>query len=196
MKTYWGVDPHFLDPCHFTPMERAPPTQWTRQPDWTIWNSWPYHDSNSDPSVVQPIDSRCTDCTTAWAWTRVNTNMFFKQFYSQFVLMLFSCIYSVHTVHLVVWELLQVEKHLPHRVIHYHQNEVKSVRIVPLLASQRGFAAIDISRWCNSDNYAIYLPNKFNVQINKHLLYNHSFILIILPNELEGLRTYFSYILV
>jgi hypothetical protein len=31
---------------------------------WTIWrreNSWPYRDSNSDPSVVQPVASRYTD---------------------------------------------------------------------------------------------------------------------------------------
>jgi hypothetical protein len=31
---------------------------------WTSWrgeNSWPYRDSNSDPSIVQPVASRYTD---------------------------------------------------------------------------------------------------------------------------------------
>jgi hypothetical protein len=33
---------------------------------WTTWrreNSWPYRDSNSDLSAVQPVASRYTDCT-------------------------------------------------------------------------------------------------------------------------------------
>jgi hypothetical protein len=30
---------------------------------WRRENSWPYWDSNSDPSVVQPVDSRYTDYT-------------------------------------------------------------------------------------------------------------------------------------
>jgi hypothetical protein len=37
---------------------------WTSEPVWTIWrrkNSWPYRDSNSDPSVVQPVASRYTN---------------------------------------------------------------------------------------------------------------------------------------
>jgi hypothetical protein len=37
---------------------------WTSEPVWTIWrreNSWPDRDSNSDPSVVQPVASRYTD---------------------------------------------------------------------------------------------------------------------------------------
>jgi hypothetical protein len=41
---------------------------WTPEPVWTIWkseNSWPYRDSNSDPSIVHPIASRYTDCATA-----------------------------------------------------------------------------------------------------------------------------------
>jgi hypothetical protein len=40
---------------------------WTPKPVWTIWrseNSWPYRDTNSYPSVVQPEASRYTDCTT------------------------------------------------------------------------------------------------------------------------------------
>jgi hypothetical protein len=38
--------------------------RWTSEPVWTIWkreNSWPYRDSNSDLSVVQPVASRYTD---------------------------------------------------------------------------------------------------------------------------------------
>jgi hypothetical protein len=41
---------------------------WTPQPIWTVWiseNSTPYQDSNSDPSVVQPISSCHTDCSSA-----------------------------------------------------------------------------------------------------------------------------------
>jgi hypothetical protein len=37
---------------------------WTAEPVWTIWrgeNSLPYRDSNSDPSVVQPVASHYTD---------------------------------------------------------------------------------------------------------------------------------------
>jgi hypothetical protein len=57
-------------PARFTPGERAPGTDWrgigwTPEPVWTLWrreNSWPYRDSNSDPSVVQSVASRYTDC--------------------------------------------------------------------------------------------------------------------------------------
>jgi hypothetical protein len=43
------------------------PAQPPIQPVWKTWGrgrSWPYQDSNSDPSVVQPVASRCTDCAT------------------------------------------------------------------------------------------------------------------------------------
>jgi hypothetical protein len=48
----------------FTPGERAPGTHWIG--GWVdLWagldDVWPYRDSNSDPSVVQPIASRYTD---------------------------------------------------------------------------------------------------------------------------------------
>jgi hypothetical protein len=56
----------------FTPGERAPSTHWTS--GWVgpradldnvkkRENSWPYYDSNSDPSIIQPMDSRYTDYT-------------------------------------------------------------------------------------------------------------------------------------
>jgi hypothetical protein len=32
--------------------------------EWRCENSWPYHDSNSNPSVVQPVASWYTDCDT------------------------------------------------------------------------------------------------------------------------------------
>jgi hypothetical protein len=44
---------------------------WALQPVWTICKSqhaWPYRDSNSDPTVVQPVASHFTDCTTAALW--------------------------------------------------------------------------------------------------------------------------------
>jgi hypothetical protein len=39
---------------------------WTPEPVWTTWrseNSWPYRDSNSNSSVVQPVTSRYIDCS-------------------------------------------------------------------------------------------------------------------------------------
>jgi hypothetical protein len=72
----WIIDPHFLDlgtscrwvvsftPLPHYPRERAPGTQWTPEPVWTIWRSenfLPYRDSNSRPPVVQPVASRYTD---------------------------------------------------------------------------------------------------------------------------------------
>jgi hypothetical protein len=49
------------------PPEKEPPVPiryevgWVPEPVWTMWrrkNSWLYRDSNSDPSVVQPVASR------------------------------------------------------------------------------------------------------------------------------------------
>jgi hypothetical protein len=37
---------------------------WIPEPVWSTWsreNSWPYRESNSNPSVVQAVASRCTD---------------------------------------------------------------------------------------------------------------------------------------
>jgi hypothetical protein len=76
------IDPHFLDlgtswrwVAKFTPRQLhtqgiEPPVRiwyeigWTSEPVWAIWrgeNPWPYRDSNSDPSVVQPVASRYTE---------------------------------------------------------------------------------------------------------------------------------------
>jgi hypothetical protein len=53
------------------PPEKEPPLPigyevgWTPEPVWTTWrreNSCSYWDSNSDPSVVQPVASQYTDC--------------------------------------------------------------------------------------------------------------------------------------
>jgi hypothetical protein len=85
MKAYGGVDVYihiFLTsalaggewsasrPCRFTLGERAPGTHWiggwvdprAGQDDWRRENSWSYRDSNSDPSIVQSVASRYTDC--------------------------------------------------------------------------------------------------------------------------------------
>jgi hypothetical protein len=84
MKAYEGVDVYihiFLTstlaggewsiscPCRFTPRERAPDTHWiggwvdprTGLDDLEKRRFLPYWDSNSDPSVVQPVASHYTD---------------------------------------------------------------------------------------------------------------------------------------
>jgi hypothetical protein len=85
MKTYGGVDVYihifltsalfggewsFSHPDRFTPGQRAPSTHWigwwTPEPVWTTLgteNSYPHRDLNSNPSVVQPVASRYTDCS-------------------------------------------------------------------------------------------------------------------------------------
>jgi hypothetical protein len=86
MKTYVesrGIDPRFLDfltscrwvvsltPRPLYPRGNSPRSPLARRlggppgPVWTTWrskNSWKYRDSNSDPSVVQPVANRYTDC--------------------------------------------------------------------------------------------------------------------------------------
>jgi hypothetical protein len=40
---------------------------WVPEPTWSTWrreNSWPYWDSNSDLSIVQPVATHYTDCAT------------------------------------------------------------------------------------------------------------------------------------
>jgi hypothetical protein len=84
MKAYGGVGVHIQifftsalaggewstsRPGRFTPGERAPRTHWIGdwvdpEPVWTTWrieNSWPYRDSNSNTSVIQPVACRYTD---------------------------------------------------------------------------------------------------------------------------------------
>jgi hypothetical protein len=68
----WVVSftPRPLYPRGKTPPPSVPLGQeagWAPEPVWTTWrrqNYWPYRDSNSDPSVMKPVDSRCTDYAT------------------------------------------------------------------------------------------------------------------------------------
>jgi hypothetical protein len=49
---------------------------WVPEPVWTLWRretAYTYSDSNYDPSVVQPVASRYTDCATAAALSHHNT---------------------------------------------------------------------------------------------------------------------------
>jgi hypothetical protein len=52
-------------PAALTPGKKPRyPLDRTQEPAWTLWkseNSWAYRDSNSDPLVVQPVASHCTD---------------------------------------------------------------------------------------------------------------------------------------
>jgi hypothetical protein len=59
-------------PGRFTVRENQISTRheagWAPEPVWTTWisgNSWPYRESNSDPSVIRPLASHYTDCVTA-----------------------------------------------------------------------------------------------------------------------------------
>jgi hypothetical protein len=72
VRSNWiGVIDYLTEGLFYT--WRVPGTNWSGgwvipEPVWTTWrrqNSWPYQDSNSDPSVVQPVASRYTD----WAIT-------------------------------------------------------------------------------------------------------------------------------
>jgi hypothetical protein len=53
-----------LPPGKQAPVPIRQEAGWAAEPVWTTWgreNSSPYRDSNSDPSVVQPVSSRYSD---------------------------------------------------------------------------------------------------------------------------------------
>jgi hypothetical protein len=57
--------PAALPPVKELPVLIGQETGRTPELVWTTWrreNSWLYRDSKSDPSVVQPVASRYTDC--------------------------------------------------------------------------------------------------------------------------------------
>jgi hypothetical protein len=54
-----------LHPGKEPPVLTGKEAGWDTELVWTTWkreNSLPYRDSNFDPSVVQPVASRYTDC--------------------------------------------------------------------------------------------------------------------------------------
>jgi hypothetical protein len=56
--------PIALSPAKEPPVPIGYKVVWTPEPVWTTWrreNSWPYRNTNSDPSVVQLVASRYTD---------------------------------------------------------------------------------------------------------------------------------------
>jgi hypothetical protein len=56
--------PAALPPGKEPPLSIGQKAGWAPEPVWTTWrreNSWPYRDSNSDHSEVQPVASRYTD---------------------------------------------------------------------------------------------------------------------------------------
>jgi hypothetical protein len=75
--------PAALTPRKEPPVPIGKKAGWALEPVWTTWrkeNSLPYRDSNSDPSVVQPVASRYTDyaipapydCVVRWNSTDVS----------------------------------------------------------------------------------------------------------------------------
>jgi hypothetical protein len=66
---YLEMSGQFHAPAALSPEKERPvpiglEVGWTPEPVWTTWrreNAWPYRDSNSDPSFVQPVASRYTD---------------------------------------------------------------------------------------------------------------------------------------
>jgi hypothetical protein len=68
------VGDEWLDsrPVLFTPGGKSPRYPFRRSLGWTTWkieNSCLYRDSNSDPSVIQPADSRYTDWAIGLSFT-------------------------------------------------------------------------------------------------------------------------------
>jgi hypothetical protein len=60
----WSVSgPYALPPEKEPPVPIGQEVGWTPEPVWTTWrsnNSWPYRDSNTNLSVVQPVTSHTT----------------------------------------------------------------------------------------------------------------------------------------
>jgi hypothetical protein len=154
MKTYGGVGVQthaFLTsalatgewsasrPGRFT-IRKEPPVLigqeagWTPKPVWGTWrgeNSCLHQDSNSDPSIVQPVASRYTDCA-------ILTSMS--------VIGLFSCVISSCLHNSILIEIILLKRVLSdsrigsgyttvlpttaHETIELHSNEVHSLEIL------------------------------------------------------------------
>jgi hypothetical protein len=70
-----------LAPEKESPVPIAQEVGLTPEPVWTTWrreNSWSYRGSNSDPSVVQPVGSRCINYAIPAPPSRPTTRHFFQ----------------------------------------------------------------------------------------------------------------------
>jgi hypothetical protein len=74
-----------LSPGKEPPVPIGQEAGWAPEPVWTTWigeKSFPYRDSNSDPSIVQPVASRCTDCAipAPRLWTNRSREVIFRHY--------------------------------------------------------------------------------------------------------------------
>jgi hypothetical protein len=120
MKAHGGsdcIDPHFLNlgtaggewsasrTGRFTPGERASSTHWiggwvnprAGLDDMEKWKFLPHLDSNTDPSVVQPVISRYTDCAIpALNWYLLSV-LIYQNMFSIITLVFWDYVFWCHT---------------------------------------------------------------------------------------------------
>jgi hypothetical protein len=64
------------------PLDRR--ARWISEPVWTTWrreNSWPYWDSNSNPSLVQLVASRYTDYAIPAPYKQIKINKWINEYW-------------------------------------------------------------------------------------------------------------------
>jgi hypothetical protein len=91
------------------PLEKKPPVPirleagWVPEPIWMIWrneNSWPYRNSNSEPSVIQSVASRYTDCAISAPHVSYDLHKIKKSF-SEELLSLFIFLFIVIKIYII-----------------------------------------------------------------------------------------------